>query len=58
MGLDSSGRLIGLSQTMKVIAMFRFINVNFGEVLGPFLEETGNRMEPKTKMSKNSIIQN
>ena len=41
-----------------MIAKFRFIKVNFGKLLGKFLENTGDNFEPKAKMSKSSILKN
>ena len=58
MAFDASGRFIGFSQTLKLIALFRFINVNYGAVLGTFLETSGDNLEPKNIMSKDSIILN
>ena len=41
-----------------MIARFRFIKVNFGSLLGNFLEKTGDALEPKPQMSKSSILDN
>ena len=41
-----------------MIARFRFIKVNFGKSLGIFLERTGENLEPRTKASSNSILEN
>ena len=58
LGLDSSGMFISFSQTLKMIARFRFIKVNFGKLLGTFLEKTGDALEPKATMEKSSILDN
>ena len=58
LAFDSSGIFISFSQTLKMIAKFRFIKVNFGVLLGAFLEKTGESLEPEAKMSKNSILEN
>ena len=57
-GLDRSGILISFTMTLKMVATFRFIKVHFGLILGTFLEYTGNNLEPKANMSKNSILEN
>ena len=58
LGLDPSGIFISFSQTLKMIARFRFLKVNFGKLLGTFLEKTGDTLEPKTSMSRSSILDN
>ena len=57
-GALSSGVLMSFSQTLKMISRFRFIKVNYGALLGGFLEQTGDNLEPGSKMGKMSIINN
>ena len=58
MGADSSGVLMSFSQTLKLIARFRFINVFFGDLLETFLSTAGQGLDPKSILDRDSIIQN
>lgn len=55
---DVSGTLLQLSFSLKIMVKFRFLKVSFGNLLGAFLGNTGDNLEPKGRLSRDSILMN
>ena len=45
---DSSGILVAFSQLIKLLLLFRYINVFFGDLLENFMEALGEKLEVQT----------
>ena len=45
---DSSGILIAFSQLIRLLLLFRYINVFFGDLLENFMEALGEKLEVQT----------
>ena len=54
---DSSGILIAFSQLIRLLLLFRYINVFFGDLLENFMEALGEKLEVQT-MDQRSLILN
>ena len=54
---DSSGILVAFSQLIKLLLLFRYINVFFGDLLENFMEALGEKLEVQT-MDQRSLILN
>lgn len=52
----SSNPLISLSQSTKILIRYRFVNLQFGELLDTFLENAGRDFDPNSKMPDSIIL--
>ena len=55
LGIDSTGSLIGLMQSIKIFVALRYIWVDFGESLSGFLDMIGEEIEPKLTNNKDFV---